>query len=1115
MYRWMFVVAWACTVASAAEQTVVQIGKADHSYRDLAIAGDYGQFVRAFAQKGVVFDAAKGDASRDWPFIHPGPVDTWAGGTVHPFKIRFQLSDAPRGRFVLRIGMVNTHYGVPPRYAIRIGEREGQFVLPAGAGDDSLSKPEAGKPHQIEIVVPASFFRQGDNEITLTCIEGSWVLYDYVSLVNDPDAELPKATIESVALAPTPFYVRSAGKLCREVDVTVQTKGAVSELSLTVVAGGETVKVPVRNLLAFGTVSEAVCVPDQEGPLQVTATATAGDDSKTVTAQLEPQRKWRIFVAPSAHTDIGYTDLQPRCVERHDQNIDLAMQLCDKYPDFRWNLEVSWQAENFLRLRSKPQIDKFLALSREGRIGVQGLYCNILTGLCSPEEACRWMRCSSRVGRQVGVTSPSAMISDVPTQEASLPMILANSGIRYFSSGINNVRATTFTSLYSKCPAWWEGPDGSRVLMMWVPGYAHASGWGLDQSVERARGAIVQSLRAQEGRKDYPYDAVFLHGAVSDNCPLNANLAEVAKAWNERYAYPQVILCRNAEFFEYVEKKWGDKLPVIRGSSGTYWEDGAGSSARETTLCRNAHESVGSAEKYFALANSFDASAGYPAVDIESAWRNCLLYDEHTWGAHCSISQPDSAFTKDQWKIKAQFAIDADAQSRRLLESGSSLLASRVQTPGRSIVVFNPTSWPRTDVLQLPAGSALPNAQVPACQVGQTTYVLVKDVPACGYRTLPVDDKAQCPQAQTVEGNTIESNRYRVTFDAAAGAIVSIVDKESNRELVDAKAEYRLNQYLYVSGGRRSGNEEALPDPKLIKVQSSEGAKLTKTKLGTLGEMMTITCSAPMTPAIMSTVTVWNDVPRIDIASELEKTQTYEKEAVYFAFPFAAESPTIRYEIPAGVVNSNTDMLPGACLDWFTVQHFVEIEDKGGAIAWASPDAPLVCFQDINRGKWQTSLPMKNGHVYAYLMNNYWFTNYLAGQGGKFRFRFSITSRAAASNVESARFGWGVSNPLSAVTVDANPSGTLPANEASLISIDEPNVLLVGVHKPDEGKGLVARLWEISGKDTVAHLKINGAAVTKASACNLVDDAKEPLEIADGKAVVPIRHSGLATVRLE
>ena len=59
----------------------------------------------------------------------------------------------------------------------------------------------------------------------------------------------------------------------------------------------------------------------------------------------------------------------------------------------------------------------------------------------------------------------------------------------------------------------------------------------------------------------------------------------MAKQWNERYEFPKIILCHNAEFFEYIEKNYGDKLPVFRGSAGTYWEDGAGSSARETTLC--------------------------------------------------------------------------------------------------------------------------------------------------------------------------------------------------------------------------------------------------------------------------------------------------------------------------------------------------------------------------------------------------------------------------------------------------------------------------------------------------------------------------------------------------
>ena len=218
----------------------------------------------------------------------------------------------------------------------------------------------------------------------------------------------------------------------------------------------------------------------------------------------------------------------------------------------------------------------------------------------------------------------------------------------------------------------------------------------------------------------------------------------------------------------------------------------------------------------------------------------------------------------------------------------------------------------------------------------------------------------------------------------------------------------------------------------------------------------------------------------------------------------------------AAIVNANKDMLPGACLDWFAVQRFVEVERPKAAIAWATPDAPLVCFQDINRGKWMKDLPMRNGHLYAYVMNNYWCTNYVAGQGGDSTFRFAITSRANSDRVASARFGAEVSNPLSAVVVDANRQGILPDTPTSLLSVDEPGVMITGVKMPDEGRGLIVRLRETAGRVTTAHLRLHPQlAATKADTCNLVEDLQGPLEVRDQAVAVPIRGSGLATVRIE
>lgn len=1119
--------AWAVVLAAstawAAERPVFQIGQADGDYRELAIAGQYAAFPRQFA-KPVVFEAGKSQAANDWPYIHPGPADVWAGDRVHWFAIRFVLKDQPRGVFRLRIDLVSTHSGAPPTLAVRVGQREGRFRMPAGTSDMALTNPKAGKPQHVELFLPPEIFQQGANEIQLACLEGSWVLYDAVGLWNDPERPMPEPQIRELSVRPTPFYLRDGQQIRQVIDVALSTTVPVSDATVVVEAAGQRSQTTVQQLPQLGTLMQEITVPDAPRPLEVKVTATVGRHTRSVTARIEPQRKWRIFVAPSAHTDIGYTDIQPTCAERHNENLDLALDLCRKFPQFAWNLEVAWQAENYLKSRGPARVEEFLARAKEGRIGVQALYGNILTGLCSHEEACRLLAFAHGLHQKHGLPYGSAMISDVPTQEASLPMLLSGSGIRYFSSGINNTRAPRFTQLYEKCPAWWEGPDGSRVLMMWVRGYAHAAHWRLDQSVEWARVSVLHALLGYEARKDYPFDAVFLHGAAGDNRPLNPKLAEVVQAWNQRYAFPQIILCRNAEFFEYIEKHFGEKLPVLRGSGGTYWEDGAGSSARETALCRRAHEMLAAADLLFALLGRLPPEVGYPRAEFQAAWRNCLLYDEHTWGAHCSVTQPESEFTRAQWKIKSQFAVDAERQGRALLQRALRALAGRIRTEGPALVVVNPSSWARTDVVacELPAGTALDEPDCPVIETVENgrpaVRVLVRDVPAWGYRTLKLRAGARLPRAAAQpagQATVVESRYYRAEFDPATGGIASLVDKQTGRELVDARAPYQLNQYLYVSGGRGPRNFESMPDAKLLKISTPQQATLHKTDLGSLGQMMRVETSARMTPRLQSTVILWNDVKRVDIVNRLTKTQTYEPEAVYFAFPFAAEKPAFRYEIPAGVVNPNTDMLPGACLDWFTVQHFVEVASPQGAIAWATPDAPLVTFQDINRGTWQTSLPMRTGHLYAYVMNNYWFTNYLAGQGGDFEFRFALTSRDKADAAASARFGWAVSNPLLAAVAGPNAGGTLPAGSVSLLAIDQPNVLVVGGKQAEDGRALVVRLWEAAGQPATTRLRLGIKPPRSAAACNLVEVVEKPLEIGPDGIMVPIRARGLATVRIE
>jgi hypothetical protein len=80
----------------------------------------------------------------------------------------------------------------------------------------------------------------------------------------------------------------------------------------------------------------------------------------------------------------------------------------------------------------------------------------------------------------------------------------------------------------------------------------------------------------------------------------------------------------------------------------------------ETALNRASAERLSQAEAIWAMLRP----GAYPDEAFYAAWRNAVLYDEHTWGAHNSISQPDSPFARSQWAVKQRFALEADGIAR-------------------------------------------------------------------------------------------------------------------------------------------------------------------------------------------------------------------------------------------------------------------------------------------------------------------------------------------------------------------------------------------------------------------------------------------------------------------
>lgn len=1058
--------------------TVWQIGSFDKSHAEFAISPNFGAYTSDFP-KDVTFHPTTDKPAKNWPFIHPGPIDGWSGSRMHPFTILFDLKSEPAGTYKLKVALVDTHSGFPPRYQIDINGRIDSIRLPSGATDASITDGSKGKNYTLELSLPAHVFKMGENRIVLTVVDGSWLLYDALQLTNDP-LTVPQPTITNLELKPTIRLVNRAGKLKQIVEISAVMPAAAPDCRVEYTVGTVTSNLPVRPGL-FGFVSDELEIDEPVSRAKISAKLHCGNVTKAVECEVKPPKHWKIYVMASTHVDIGYTDIQPNIIKRHNENTSLALDLMRKYPDFKWNTEAAWTEDNYLTMMPSSRRDEFIKRAKEGRLGCQVVFGSMLTGICSHEELFRNLYSAKFYARKYGIPFDMAISSDVPTQVWTVPTVLAASGIKYFATGINATRGESIQQMLNKSPFYWQGSDGSKVLSWFASGYGHASMLGLADSVSTIK-QQTEGFTIPFNRADYPYDAVFAFGGFGDNLAMDARIASVTADWNKRYAFPQIIICRGPEFFNYIESKYGAMIPTIRGDAGVYWEDGAGSSAHETAISRQAKERLITAEKLFSLA-SINGKTAYPAKEITAAWRDAILYDEHTWGAGGSIDQPESDMTVKQWEYKNAFAVRASASADLLQRAGLDALAKTVSADNDSTIVFNPHSWTTSGPVVL--------------NEGETFWA--DDIPAMGYRLFPRRSAATPAGAeQAKEPYVIENSYYRLEFDPSTGAVRSLFDKELTRELADTSAKYGINQYIYMAG-----HDKNLAD---ITGIANVTFKLRKTGYA---QVMEVSASAFKTPSLHVSVILYDSIKRIDFNNEIDKTATYDKEAGYFAFPFAMTKPEFHLDLPNGTVSPNTDMLPGACMQWYSSQDYAAVHDAKSAVVWSAIDSPLLTICDINRDAFVSPLPITNGHIYGYVFNNYWFTNYKASQGGMLSFRFSITSERTFDPAFASRFGQSVRSPL--LAVDSAPSRSSIKKPTAFFAVNGSSVVIQTIKKAETGKGYIVRLRETSGKSTNAVLSIP-SRFKSAWRCNAVEDPLAKLKTEGGQITVNVPARGSLTV---
>ncbi|MFE4669771.1 alpha-mannosidase [Streptomyces sp. NPDC056716] len=641
--------------------------------------------------------------------------------------------------------------------------------------------------------------------------------------------------------------------------------------------------------------SVRLLLPAVDTEQRVTLELPGGGDGIDVV--LTPQRRWTLHLVHHSHLDIGYTDPQGKVLAEHLSFLDSCLELTRATDDwepesrFRWCVESLWSFRQWADARPAEQVAEFVRRVHEGRIELTAMPFNLHTETCSTDELHELLRLAHQVRDEHGVDFTSAMQTDVPGSVVGLVDALSAAGVKYLSVAHNWAgRSVPHLVGGEKLPRLfrWRAPSGNSLLV-WVTDTPHGLAYmegpllGFDTdygSVDDLLPAYLTSLASnpypyrggvfgwsmdQEEikREPYPWDILHLRvqGKFGDNAPPRRIIADTVRRWNETWAYPQLRLSRNEDFFTDAEARLGDEIRTFEGDWTDWWVDGVGSGAHPLSMARTAQSVVADAQTLGTFAGVLGASgADADSRDAAGVYEAVSLFDEHTWGAGDPWTHGDHGghSGEQQWHWKYGQALRAHDDGQSLLNRAAARLGQRLSRPAgvpAAFHVVNTCSWPRTDVVTV----FLPESSVPLEQpiavhdartgarldheeqaqtndahrdAGRFLLVRVDDVPAAGSVRLDVRHASPDGGGDQAEGTVLkaatgwnptggterqdpaetaaaahalsdplllENGHLAVRVDLARACIASVVDRASGRELVRADAVAGFNAYLHDS----------------------------------------------------------------------------------------------------------------------------------------------------------------------------------------------------------------------------------------------------------------------------------------------------------------------------
>ncbi len=539
-------------------------------------------------------------------------------------------------------------------------------------------------------------------------------------------------------------------------------------------------------------------------------------------------------------------------------------------------------------------------------------------------------------------------------------------------------------------------------------------------------------------REDYPFAfvPVMISGLRTDNGPPNPLVAEAVSRWNIEHGDAcRIEMATLDDFFTRLRIE-ADILPAYRGDWPDWWSDGPASYPRGTRLFRQAQRDLA---LYRALCASRPkvVSVDPDGLFEEAVLQDLAMYAEHTFSHQDSVSRPGHYLVQAISGGKQAMAARAVDLVTGLLDKAAGVLGGSALRCGSSprFKVINPWKQPLRKIVRLTighhefyelginrgvtirdaaTGEILPwwRDSVPRGE----DYCVWLDLEPEQERILelesgdkpptwPPEDPRRSSGEPVIshQGSTsLENDHVRVDWETGRG-ITSWIDKRSGRELLRSDRTHapftlvhelspveKAGHMLQVRGAMGLNRKSA----DVVRTESSLGSAM-PVDGGPLFSGVEFDLTAPGISHGQLTLMAMSNAPRVEVQLRFLKDSRWEPENLYLSLPFTAgPSAQVWLDKTGGAVRPRVDQIPGSLADFYSVQSGMMYLADDLGILIATPDSNLIQLGPLDHGDrllmGDPRLADDPAHAFAWLMTNYWETNFGAQLGGFHEFRFTI-----------------------------------------------------------------------------------------------------------------------------